>query len=303
MCNDKCFVIRLSAETFSESPNLKERYLFFLQVADEFEMDGVTVEDSWDWIVEPLLPIFRQLPTPDQTAIRTLDDFFNPETFVYTFQIVSDERVPQLEKDAEHRSPFGVSVLDELCTLWKCFDPAEVRICDENLISQPSHTPRRVLLSDGTVAFSKLVHCGDKRSLENELATYGKIDRAQLDKNLRISRLYGIVRGKNGVILGLLLTFIDCERVTLSCAVKPGTEALLRERWATQIQEAVSQLHDAGIVWGDAKPDNVLIDVNEDAWLIDFGGGYTDGWVPKTVVGTMQGDNIALERILKYTRT
>ena len=302
MCNDSCFVIRVSADNFCESPKVKERYLFFLQVAEEFELDGVTVEDFWDWIVEPLLPIFRKLPTPDHTAPRTLNDFFNPETFVYTFQIVSDERVAQLEKDAEHRSSFGVFVPDALCASWTSFDPAEVRICDENLVGPPSHTPRRVVLSDGTFAFLKLVRRGDKRSLENELDTYGKINRAQLDHDLRISRLYGIVRNKHGVILGLLLTFVDCGRVTLSCAAKPGAKVTLREKWATQIQDAVGQLHDAGIIWGDAKPDNVLVDINEDVWIVDFGGGYTEGWVPKTLVGTMEGDNIALERILEYVR-
>jgi len=178
-----------------------------------------------------------------------------------------------------------------------------VQTCHENLVSSPSHAPRKVLLDNGTIAFLKLVRRGDLRSLQNELDTYGKIDRAQLNNGLRISRLYGIVRDKDGLILGLLLTFIDCERVTLSCAVKPGTEVSRKEKWAAQIQEAVGQLHDAGIVWGDAKPDNVLIDVSRDAWLIDFGGGYTEGWVPKALVGTMEGDDIALQRILDYIRT
>ncbi|KAG5805150.1 hypothetical protein H9Q74_010716 [Fusarium xylarioides] len=302
MCNDKCFVIRLSADTFSESPKLKECYLFFLQVAEEFELDDVTVEDFWDWIVDPLLPIFQKLPTPDQAAPQTLESFFNPETFVYTFQMVSDERVPQLDSDAQHRSPFGVSVPDELCASWKTFHPSEVRICHEKVIGPPSHTPRKVLLSDGTVAFLKLVRRGDKQFLLNELDTYGKIDKAQLDDSMKISRLYGLVRNDEGVAFGLLLTYIVCKRVALSCAVQPGIDVSLRERWSAQIQEAIGQLHDAGIAWGDAKPDNILIDVNEDAWLIDFGGGYTEGWVPKTLAGTMEGDGIALEKILEYIR-
>ncbi|KAF5565506.1 kinase subdomain-containing protein [Fusarium phyllophilum] len=302
MCNDKRFIIRLSADNFYESPNLKEPYLFFLQVVEEFELDGVTVEDFWDWIVDPLLPIFQELPTPDQAALRTLDGFFNPETFVYTFQVVSDERVPQLDRDAKHRSPFGVSVPDELCASWKSFEPSEVRICPEKVVGPPSHTPHKVLLNDGTVAFLKLVRRGDKQSLLNELDTYGKIDRAQLDDRMKISRLYGLVRDDDGVAFGLLLTYIDCKRVTLSCAVQPGTEVSLRERWSAQIQEAIGQLHDAGISWGDAKPDNILIDVNNDAWLIDLGGGYTEGWVPKTLAGTMEGDRIALEKILEYIR-
>jgi len=115
MCNDKCFVIRLSADNFFDSPTLKERYLFFLKVAENFELDSVTVEDFWDWIVEPLLPIFRGLLTTDQTAPRTLNVFFNPETFVYTFQIVSNKRIPQLDKGAQYLSSFGDSIPDELC--------------------------------------------------------------------------------------------------------------------------------------------------------------------------------------------
>ncbi|KAF5649834.1 kinase subdomain protein [Fusarium tjaetaba] len=300
MCNDKRFVINLSAETFSESPKLKERYLFFLQVAEEFELDGVAVEDFWDWIVDPLLPIFLELPTPDQAAPRTLDGFFNPETFVYTFQAISDERIPQLDRDAEHQSSFGISVPDELCAPWKSFDPSEVQILPEKVIGPPSHTPSKVLLRDGIITFLKLARRGDTQSLKNELNTYGKIERAQLDNKVKISRLHGLVRNNEGVILGLLLTYIDCKRMTLSCAVLPGTEVSLRQRWAAQIQEAIGQLHDAGITWGDAKPDNILIDVNKDAWLIDFGGGYTEGWVPRTLVGTMEGDCFALEKMLEY---
>ncbi|CCT68140.1 uncharacterized protein FFUJ_06904 [Fusarium fujikuroi IMI 58289] len=277
MCNNKRFIIHLSVDTFSESPKLKDRYLFFLQVAEEFELDSAD--------------------------LQTLHGFFNPETFVYTFQTVSDDRIPHLDRDAQHQSLFGISVPAELCASWKSFDPSEVRICQEDVIGPPSHTPRKALLNDGTIAFLKLVRRGDKQSLKNELDTYGKINRAELDNKMRISRLHGLVRNNDdGVTFGLLLTYVDCGRVTLSCALTPGTEVSLRAKWAAQVQEAIAQLHDAGIVWGDAKPDNILIDVNEDAWLIDFGGGYTEGWVPKILVGTMEGDRIALEKILEYIR-
>jgi len=45
-----------------------------------------------------------------------------------------------------------------------------------------------------------------------------------------------------------------------------------------QIRETVDSLHDVGVIWGDGKPDNILIhDKIDDAWVIDFGGGYTKG--------------------------
>jgi serine/threonine protein kinase len=50
-----------------------------------------------------------------------------------------------------------------------------------------------------------------------------------------------------------------------------------KARWADQIRKSVQSLHQSGVIWGDGKPDNVLIDANDDAWLIDFGGGWTNG--------------------------
>ncbi|RBA21246.1 hypothetical protein FPRO05_07560 [Fusarium proliferatum] len=233
---------------------------------------------------------------------QAIEEALPAKTFDWLHFLISDERILQLDRDAAHQSPFGISVPDELCALWKSFDPSEVRICQEKVIGPPSDTPRKVLLNDGIIAFLKLVRRGDKQSLINELDTYEKIHRAELDNKKRISRLHGLVRNNDGVTFGLLLTYIDCGHVTLSCALRPETEVSLRAKWAAQVQEAIAQLHDAGIVWGDAKPDNILIDVNEDAWLIDFGGGYTEGWVPKILVGTMEGDRIALEKILEYIR-
>ncbi|KAK2924448.1 hypothetical protein FoTM2_014725 [Fusarium oxysporum f. sp. vasinfectum] len=54
--------------------------------------------------------------------------------------------------------------------------------------------------------------------------------------------------------------------------------------------EDIHWLHEEGIVWGDAKPDNVLIDKDENAWIIDFGGSYTPGWVDEDKAETFEGD-------------
>jgi len=67
-----------------------------------------------------------------------------------------------------------------------------------------------------------------------------------------------------------------------------------------QVTSILAQLHKAGIVWGDAKPDNVLIDKNDDAWIIDFGGGYSRGVVEREKSGTLEGDLQGLEKIVEY---
>jgi serine/threonine protein kinase len=55
----------------------------------------------------------------------------------------------------------------------------------------------------------------------------------------------------------------------------------LRRKWAAQIEQTVKELHHHGVVWGDAKPDNVVIDMDDNAWVLDFGGGGTTGWMPE----------------------
>lgn len=41
-------------------------------------------------------------------------------------------------------------------------------------------------------------------------------------------------------------------------------------------------LHEAGIVWGDGKPESILLGKEkDDVYLIDFRGSWTDGWVDR----------------------
>ncbi|EMT72148.1 hypothetical protein FOC4_g10004004 [Fusarium odoratissimum] len=144
------------------------------------------------------------------------------------------------------------------------------------------------------------MRCGDQKSFVNELDKYKSIRDAHLDESLLTSRLIGLVRDQTGQAFGLLLNYIDCGHRTLLCAAKPDTSRELRQTWAQQVHDTVRQLHAAGIVWGDAKPDNVLVDQKNDAWLIDFGGGYTNGWVPKELSGTVEGDLQALKKINEF---
>lgn len=72
-----------------------------------------------------------------------------------------------------------------------------------------------------------------------------------------------------------------------------------RGKWARQIRQTVDQLHEIGVVWGDGKTENVLVDSEtDDAWLIDFGGGFTEGWVDVGVRETVEGDHQAPKKII-----
>ena len=57
-------------------------------------------------------------------------------------------------------------------------------------------------------------------------------------------------------------------------------------------------LHEAGFFFGGvAKADNVLVDIDDNAWVIDFGGGYTKGWLARDCMETIEGDQEGLSRI------
>lgn len=141
---------------------------------------------------------------------------------------------------------------------------------------------------------------GDSWALEKELASYDAIRASQLPASVRISRLLGLVREESETVFGLLFKYIDCDDQTLTVAVHPGTSESLRQQWIAETTEIVHCLHQEGVVWGDAKPSNVLIDQGNHAWVIDFGGGDTEGWVPKELAGTIEGDLVAMKKTVDY---
>lgn len=58
-----------------------------------------------------------------------------------------------------------------------------------------------------------------------------------------------------------------------------------------QLEAGLGELHQAGIIWGDAKPENILVDKNNDFRIIDFEGGYTEGWIDQDQAGQWKAMN------------
>jgi tRNA A-37 threonylcarbamoyl transferase component Bud32 len=74
----------------------------------------------------------------------------------------------------------------------------------------------------------------------------------------------------------------------------------LRKRWYDEVARMLRLLHAADIVWGDVKPENMLLDEQDDIWLIDFGGGFTHGWIDSGKVETKEGDLQALAKFKAF---
>ncbi|KAK4663154.1 hypothetical protein QC763_0095630 [Podospora pseudopauciseta] len=178
--------------------------------------------------------------------------------------------------------------------------------------------PSRVLV-DGTVYFFKPWISGRMHGYY-ELQSYRKIladteASPSFLAGVRICRLHGLVIDNDDDVLqhypldsdekdypgtrlvGLLLTYIE-NRGTLE-DLAPWSDCTNEDRlrWSKQIHHSVECLHGAGVAWGDAKPDNVLVDMEGDAWLIDFGGSYTPGWVDEDKQEAVEGDRQGVQRI------
>ena len=76
--------------------------------------------------------------------------------------------------------------------------------------------------------------------------------------------------------------------------------AQLKELWVTQIHQRLDMLHEITVIWGDVKPQNILIDYNDGLWFISFGGGWTDGWVDERVFESKEEDLQGLQRVLDF---
>jgi len=107
-----------------------------------------------------------------------------------------------------------------------------------------------------------------------------------------------VVNGRNsveGMLTELIPDPITLENVDFSHFSKEQCYL-----WLSQIRSAVKYLHDNGLVWGDAKPANILIRPNNDLVLVDFAGGATDEWVDWKNINTRDGDMQALDRIEQF---
>lgn len=147
-----------------------------------------------------------------------------------------------------------------------------------------------------------------QRILQATSSPMSLADNNSTSSTCRVPMLKGYVtHPTSGVILGLLRAWVPSELSLrdLQDASEiehnfKGEPRELRRKWAGQIKRTIQFLHSIGVIWGDAKPSNIIIDSLGDAHLIDFGGGWTEGWVDEKLQETTDGDEQGVARILKF---
>lgn len=319
----RLFVIEMSVSNFHNSPNaLNQYYKYIASILpdNDGEFDGITDTEAFEWLANIFEPIFSQLapdlpPSFDPRKISggmckpLLSEYLFPETFGCRLDAQDDRFIP-VHVDNEGslvkpRSFLDGDLLDELETWTRFFEPSELEVVFQRP-EQALHMMPELVLADidksghKTLCFFKHFGLASENPMTHELVVHQKVHNAKPGPDVRVSRLQGVVHLQDeDATLGLLLSLVDHEDgMTLQSALCDDPPRHLRERWAKQVSHTVEELHKAGAVWGDAKADNVLIDKNSDAWVIDFEGGYTKGWVEKDKAGTKEGDLQGLGKIL-----
>lgn len=257
------------------------------------------------WVLTPFKSTFAELaPVSNAPPRPTLHDYYHTKVFFFTLEVDSEELVTvELEEDAELRE--SIAHLVPCLQIPKyirnikvpTFSSHEVRVLSESDTPAPIH-PARVQVG-GDTRFLKLVDATQPSTTKRELSMLAKIERLGLHEQMRIPHLLGLVgQGDSKTsIMGFLLTDIG-DATPLTEMLDEKVPAQLREKWSREAEKMVELLHEHGLVWGDAKADNFLVDANEDLWMIDFGGSYTEGYIDPELCETTEGDEQGLNKVL-----
>ncbi|GAB1207946.1 hypothetical protein APSETT445_006683 [Aspergillus pseudonomiae] len=287
-----------------ETPELHQKYLKLMENVyndDDLDVSEEAEQDLQEWVMEPFLEIFEKLEPSLNQQQMTLQDYLSPETYRYQVYGQDGKLQPFFDYTVPPSQISDGIFVDQrkLSSQWLSFRPKDIKIECPSMVESLSQFPRKVSAA-GTVYHFKPVHSGNQPAALREIDIYRKLDDILPCDGIRVPALHGVVRDESGsVLIGLLLSWIECGTENLECILTSEMflSSSLREKWRMQIITTVTKLHEAGIVWGDAKGANILIDSKDNAWVIDFGGGFTEGWVENSQMDTIEGDLAALIKI------
>ncbi|KAI0833968.1 hypothetical protein F5Y06DRAFT_280288 [Hypoxylon sp. FL0890] len=323
--NGRRFNIHLSPTFFQNSPETTTLYLRYLQAIHPFgpgEFEGILDTDVYQWIIDLFEPLFVQLapeplPSFDPEKIRSgeakplLSEYLFPQTFNCRLEAVNEIPIPRHVDDhgglVAPRTWLDGDLLDAMEDWTRFIDPSEIEVYFQNPEDALDKIPRRVRVDlDGsghmtTCFFKGFLGLGVGDSpMSKEIKAYEKIHKANFGPDVRVGRLYGVVHDQSSdTTLGLLLAYID-HQTTLYDAVQDDKPLAMKQKWARQIEDTLKELHRAGVIWGDAKADNVIIDKENNVVITDFEGGHTNGWVDAEKAGTVEGDLQGFQNIKAF---
>jgi tRNA A-37 threonylcarbamoyl transferase component Bud32 len=271
---------------------------------DEDQDSGSAGVELRTWILSAFADITRTYAPPNREPVEaTVYEWYHGPTYFYHLLIANSVLLPELlettterEKEIEDLVPRMrlPKYIQSYPLPWLSAD--DLLVQNEVSMPSPAH-PGTVLHKDnGAVYFFKPVVPDQPDSVKREIQILRKLEK--LDLHVKAPRLLGLVRyGKSKTeAMGLLLDNIE-KPTPLTKLLSSKVDEDKRAEWSEKSEEYVRTLHENGIVWGDAKADNFIVDAKDELWIIDFGGSYTEGWVDPEISETVEGDAMGLEKI------
>ncbi|KAK6366201.1 hypothetical protein LTS17_010707 [Exophiala oligosperma] len=296
MRDDKDSAIDLSADKYERLKDAGDKEL-------QKESDAELCLQNW--ILGAFEDETRRLaPGNPSSKKQSLYEWYHGETHYFEVEFSDNRLAPQELEETEElqrrmeeltpRLPMP-KYIKEMDLPW--IGPEDIEVLSEIVDPEPVH-PGAVKYNN-EVYFFKPVDPDQPQPTKREIKMLSKIETLGLGDKIMVPRLLGLVAFEHSTteIMGLLLTNIPSPKplTTLLSSEVPEEKRL---RWADEAQDVVKELHQKGIVWGDAKADNFMVDEDDNLWIIDFGGSYTEGWVDPEVSETKDGDKMGLEKIV-----
>jgi len=275
--------------------------------SEEEEHESSPTEALQKWMLKPLVSSFPDKEPKD----NSIEDWYHCPTF-YCDLVVKDGKVECEQKD----SPSGAyqkrmdALIPEM-TLPKYINDLKIPVYsaqDVTVIAtsaDPAPLHPALVRVDGKELFLKTVGFGAFQPMvKRELQVMKQVEAEGLHNEIRVPLLKGLVHfgpprgeptGKQH-IMGFVIDPIQ-DPTPLTHMLNKDISEEKRQKWADEAARMVDLLHQHNIVWGDSKGDNFMVDANEDLWIIDFGGSYTEGWVDPELRETEEGDKQGLRKL------
>lgn len=273
---------------------------------EDEDQDSLNAEaDLRKWFLTGLTDVIAEYAPPNRAPEpSSLYDWYHGPTYFYSLTVKSGELVPELLEETEElnariekllprmKMPEYIHKMD---ISW--IDAKDLTVQSEVDFPEPAH-PGKVTSKDGEVYFFKPVVADEPGPIKREISILQKIEGLNLD--LMVPKLLGFVAFENNQseAMGFLLSYIE-KPVPLTKLLKSSVPEKKRKKWSKKSKEYVDTLHKHGIIWGDAKADNFMVDKNDELWIVDFGGSYTEGWVDPELSDTLEGDEQGVQKVQK----
>ncbi|KAF1958974.1 hypothetical protein CC80DRAFT_23850 [Byssothecium circinans] len=293
-CNTKHFEVFIPAS--STAGTIERSYLDRIEASNGTELDSV-FEELYDVLAVKGQPWFRKF-AGDRIDTRMLSDVIEPPVATLRMATVDGElQIIQDESSATdlNRSFYGIPYFaSDLPTF-----PAS----DINLLETlKTDTVFKVSVRGSTMCAKIAARQSECQPMRREINILQRI-RAEkkLANHVRIPSLVGLVVLESR-ILGFLMDYVETTSPVSNLAqYEMGSVTISdRKRWYDQVGGTLKWLHNISLVWGDVKAENVLVDRQGNAWVTDFGGSYTDGWVDQGLAGSKEDDLQGLERLMNF---